>query len=103
VWKTLEDLPGKDNWVSLVTIVCTPVVVIYSKDQHLFIKRKQTLFYTGSLDETVDQFAQRIRDYWHVENKVHHVRDVICRICGELSHRKKANGQGPIQHLLHPG
>jgi predicted transposase YbfD/YdcC len=28
------------------------------------------------LNETVEQFAQRIRDYWHVENKVHHVRDV---------------------------
>jgi predicted transposase YbfD/YdcC len=28
------------------------------------------------LDETAEQFAQRIRNYWHVENKVHHVRDV---------------------------
>jgi len=25
----------------------------------------------------VEAFAKRIRDYWHVENKVHHVRDVI--------------------------
>ena len=25
---------------------------------------------------TVEQFAQRIRAYWHVENKVHYVRDV---------------------------
>jgi len=24
----------------------------------------------------VEAFAKRIRDYWHVENKVHHVRDV---------------------------
>jgi predicted transposase YbfD/YdcC len=28
------------------------------------------------LDETVEEFAHRIRDYWHVENKVHYVRDV---------------------------
>jgi predicted transposase YbfD/YdcC len=28
------------------------------------------------LNETVEEFAQRIRDYWHVENKVHYVRDV---------------------------
>jgi hypothetical protein len=29
------------------------------------------------LNETVAQFARRIRDYWHVENKFHYVRDVI--------------------------
>ncbi len=28
------------------------------------------------MNETVEQFAQRIRNYWHVENKVHYVRDV---------------------------
>jgi predicted transposase YbfD/YdcC len=33
-------------------------------------------YYISSLDESVEQFAQRIRTYWHVENKVHHVRDV---------------------------
>jgi predicted transposase YbfD/YdcC len=46
------------------------------KGQHLFIKQKQTRYYISSLNETVEQFAQRIRDYWHVENKVHYVRDV---------------------------
>jgi predicted transposase YbfD/YdcC len=40
------------------------------------IKQKQTRYYISSLNETVEQFAQRIRDYWHVENKVHYVRDV---------------------------
>ena len=28
------------------------------------------------MDETVEQFAIRIRDYWGVENNVHDVRDV---------------------------
>ena len=28
------------------------------------------------LKEPVETFAKRIRDYWHVENKVHYVRDV---------------------------
>lgn len=31
----------------------------------------------SSLDETVEQFAQLICDYWHVETKVHYVCDVI--------------------------
>ncbi|MBD1887697.1 ISAs1 family transposase [Microcoleus vaginatus] len=46
------------------------------KGQHLIIKKKQTRYYISSLNETVEQFAQRIRNYWHVENKVHYVRDV---------------------------
>jgi len=40
------------------------------------IKKPQTRYYISSLNETVEQFAKRIRDYWHVENKVHYVRDV---------------------------
>ncbi|MDV3351965.1 transposase family protein [Leptolyngbyaceae cyanobacterium CCMR0082] len=33
-------------------------------------------YYISSWDEPVDRLAERIRDYWHVENKVHYVRDV---------------------------
>ena len=46
------------------------------KLKYLFIKKPTTRYYISSLDETVEAFAQRIRDYWHVENKVHYVRDV---------------------------
>jgi len=28
------------------------------------------------LEESVETFAQHIRDYWYVENKLHYVRDV---------------------------
>ena len=28
------------------------------------------------MEASAEAFAQRIRDYWHVENKVHYVRDV---------------------------
>jgi predicted transposase YbfD/YdcC len=42
----------------------------------LLIKKPQVRYYISSLNETVEQFAKRIRDYWHVENKVHYVRDV---------------------------
>jgi predicted transposase YbfD/YdcC len=32
--------------------------------------------YIASFLESAESFAQRIRGYWGVENKVHHVRDV---------------------------
>ncbi len=35
-----------------------------------------TRYYIASFLESADSFAQRIRGYWGVENKVHHVRDV---------------------------
>ena len=46
------------------------------KGQYILIKKPEIRYYISSLDETVEQFGRRIRDYWHVENKVHHVRDV---------------------------
>lgn len=36
----------------------------------------ETRYYVASFLETADAFAQRIRGYWGVENKVHYVRDV---------------------------
>jgi predicted transposase YbfD/YdcC len=46
------------------------------KGKYLLIKQPHIRYFISSLNETVEQFAQRIRDYWHVENKVHYVRDV---------------------------
>jgi len=36
----------------------------------------ETRYYIASFLELAESFAQRIRGYWGVENKVHHVRDV---------------------------
>ena len=37
---------------------------------------KETCYYISDLTESAVQFAQRIRGYWGVENRVHYVRDV---------------------------
>ncbi len=37
---------------------------------------KSVRYYISSLTEKAVEFAQRIRGYWGVENKVHYVRDV---------------------------
>jgi predicted transposase YbfD/YdcC len=36
----------------------------------------ETRYYIASFTETAQAFADRIRGYWAVENKVHYVRDV---------------------------
>jgi predicted transposase YbfD/YdcC len=36
----------------------------------------ETRYYVASFTDTAQGFADRIRGYWGVENKVHHVRDV---------------------------
>ena len=46
------------------------------KGKHILIKEPATRYYISSLEESVESFARRIREYWHVENKVHYVRDV---------------------------
>lgn len=40
------------------------------------IKKPAVRYYISSLNESVETFAERIHDYWHVENKVHYARDV---------------------------
>lgn len=42
----------------------------------MLIKRPTIRYYISSLDESVEEFARRIRDYWQGENRVHYVRDV---------------------------
>jgi predicted transposase YbfD/YdcC len=46
------------------------------KGEYLVIGKPEIHYYLSSLEETAEQFAQRIRNYWHVENKVHYVRHV---------------------------
>ncbi len=45
--------------------------------RHNHIKvEKETRYYISSLKATAQEFGDRIRGYWGVENKVHYVRDV---------------------------
>jgi predicted transposase YbfD/YdcC len=74
--QNIESLPKADEWAGLKTIIRVTSYRHLLKGRYLFIKKPKTRYYISSLDETVEEFARRIRDYWHVENKVHHVRDV---------------------------
>lgn len=74
--QNVESLPEAKEWAGLKTIIRVKSYRHRLKGQHLFIKQPTTRYYISSLDEPVESFAQRIRDYWHVENKVHYVRDV---------------------------
>jgi len=97
LWRSLEDLPGVTEWPRLTTIILVSSYRQLFKGQHLSIKKKHTRYDLSSLNETVEEFAKRIRDYWHVENKVHYVRDVTQ---GEDASRI---GVGSLPLLFTPG
>ena len=69
-------LPQSAEWVGLRTIIRVTSYRHLLKGEYICIKKPATRYYISSLDETVEQFAARIRNYWGVENKVHYVRDV---------------------------
>lgn len=74
--RDIESLPNADQWAGLKTIIKVTSYRHILKGQHLFIKQPAIRDYISSLEEPVETLAQRIRDYWQVENKVHYVRDV---------------------------
>lgn len=37
----------------------------------------ETVFYISSLDLNASDFARRIRHHWHIENRLHWVKDVV--------------------------
>lgn len=76
LWQTLDALPHKAEWAGLKSIIRVTSYRHRLKDGYIFIRPPSTRYYLSSLDETVEAFAKRIRNYWHVENKVHYVRDV---------------------------
>lgn len=48
---------------------------------------EEKVFYISSLSETAAEFSQRIREHWHVENRLHWVKDVVLKedespLCG---------------------
>lgn len=51
--------------------------VLFKNQIGLYERRKtRAIKYSSSLTDSAVEFAQRIRGYWGVENKVHYVRDV---------------------------
>lgn len=76
LWQTLDNLTEADEWAGLTSVMRVTSYRHLHQGQHLIVNKPQVRYYISSLNETVKQFAQRIRDYWHIENKVHHVRDV---------------------------
>ena len=82
IWRTLDELPAATEWAGLNTIIRVTSYRHLRSGKYLMIKKPQTRYYISSLTETVEQFARRIRDYWHVENKVHYVRDVTQCVAG---------------------
>jgi len=76
LWQTLDTLTDAEEWAGLTSVIRVTSYRHLHRGQHLIIKKPQVRYYISSLNESVAQFAQRIQDYWHIENKVHHVRDV---------------------------
>ncbi|MEL7354647.1 MAG: ISAs1 family transposase, partial [Cyanobacteria bacterium J06560_5] len=74
--RDIESLPNADQWAGLKTIIKVTNYRHILKGQHILIKKPAIRYYISSLEEPVETLARRIRDYWHVENKVHYVRDV---------------------------
>ena len=69
------DLDGIKPWPGLKTLIRVESERQFKKGGQLRIET-ETRYYITSFLESVESFAQRIRGYWGVENKVHHVRDV---------------------------
>ncbi len=59
------------DWSSLKTIIR-----VECERQTSRKIEKSIRYYISSLTDSAIEFAQRIRGYWGVENKVHYVRDV---------------------------
>jgi len=69
---TLEHIP---DWPGLQTLIRVESRRQFQKGGHPRIETA-TRDYIASFCESAEALAQRIRGYWGVENKVHHVRDV---------------------------
>ena len=91
--RDIKSLPNAEQWAGLKTIIKVASYRHILKGQHLLIKKPAVRYYISSLEEPVEAFAKRIRDYWHVEkrcdpaslcgareraprHKVHYVRDM---------------------------
>lgn len=73
---TCRTLKGVRPWAGLCTLIRVSATRTLLKGEYEIVGKAETRYYISSLAETAQQFAQRIRAYWGVENKVHYVRDV---------------------------
>ena len=65
------DLP--EGWPGVSRVICVRRLFEKSGDIH-----STTSFYISSLEsDSAELFAQGIRGHWHVENRLHYVKDVI--------------------------
>jgi predicted transposase YbfD/YdcC len=69
---TLDNIP---NWPGLQTLIRVESERRFKQGGQLRVET-ETRYYVASFLESAEAFAHRIRGYWGVENKVHHVRDV---------------------------
>ena len=76
ICRDIASLPDANQWAGLKTIIKVTSYRHILKGQHILIRKPAIRYYISSLEESVESFAGRIRKYWHVENKVHYVRDV---------------------------
>jgi predicted transposase YbfD/YdcC len=93
LWQTLDALPQTAEWAGLKSIIRVTSYRHRLTDGYILIRQPSTRYYISSVDESVEAFGQRIRNYWHVEkrcdpaslcgareraprHKVHYVRDV---------------------------
>ncbi len=83
-----QSLQGIRDWPGLLTIIRVESERQLIK-RHLIEVETETRYYIASFSDTAQAFAQRIRGYWGVENKVHYVRDVTQ---GEDRSRIRTNG-----------
>lgn len=73
---TCQTLQGLCPWAGLCSLVRVTATRTLLKGAYEIVGKTETRYYISSLRETAQQFADRIRAYWGVENKVHYVRDV---------------------------
>ena len=79
-------LEGIKPWPGLKTIIRVESERHFQKGGQPRLET-ETRYYSALFLESAESFAQRIRGYWGVENKVHYVRDVTQgRRCFSHSH-----------------
>lgn len=72
----MDLFPNAEQWLGLTTIIQVTSYRHLFKGRSLCDCEPAVRYYISSLEEPVETLARRIREYWHVENKVHYVRDV---------------------------
>ncbi len=70
-----QTLDSIREWPGLKTLICVNLERQVIKAQVIEVST-ETRYYISSFSSSAQEFAERIRGYWGVENKVYYVRDV---------------------------